>query len=1001
MKKAQGSSNYRDEFISLVNNKDKTRNAGFVAFVHGAVDLAPIEELCFEQSYNTCRTARYGASGGHVPLPLIAEFLKEVALHRGKRTDPERSRPTGTFRPDPKDPKWELVFKSLEGLERGGELKSLDRFFTAVNTSLPVGDRLVLLCEVSGLTDDVTLEDLGFTAEVQKLFVEHQPERFGIVLSGIPKGLELPALGNRFRGIHVSGEEYGAPAKPPERSQRLANDAATGQDRLRIASEVNALADAVAAADMEPPLVVGVLGGWGSGKSFVLHLLKERLLSIRCEDLSDEAKRAHFPYVGHMYLVHFDAWTYAKTSLWASLMQEILFQLNHQMGVEQFLAELDKERLLLGEKAEVWKLLQELSPQEFGQLERTELGREAIKQMGDLKGAELKPDILWDKLRNLRNIERKKLREEEQELAKKQLVLAKEQERIRQKVDERMDGLARQASWKPFREKLTGILGEAVRKAVKDAAGEKEGAKADVSLDEAFKSVGLLKKLWGGSSMRTWAFLAFAALSAVAGILIEEIAGHVGGAVGGVAGLALAGLDALRSANSWLEDRVKEYEKATRATGERQTELRQKLLDEERRAPDAKVLDLEREVRVLEAAVETHRRNVGITVRHETLLDFLKGRLDRGDYEKQLGLLHQVQQDIEELSEALLSDRLHGNGAPEDGGALFPRGKPRVLLIIDDLDRCPPPRVVEVLEAAQLLVKTSLFVVVLAMDVRYVTRALEKAYEGVLVRDGMPSGLDYIEKIVQIPYRVRAIAPEAMPGYLLSQMEVKETEVLMVRDEPEGGGLAGPGGPATITPPGVGAARLDATLPPEIQKFDEAELELLRICALAVQISPRSTKRLVNVMKLVKIIWYRRGEPEPDTDIKRAMVLLLTLSAGYPEIMRRLLLELERSFHKGKAPLNEKLRTVLRSVIKEWKAREGRSADWTAMSALVQDEKLLEPGVTLGKVGLSNVQLVRSFSFVGEVDVPPDPETHQLAVDLHSPAKVQTAAQQGDEADRP
>ena len=119
------------------------------------------------------------------------------------------------------------------------------------------------------------------------------------------------------------------------------------------------MADAIADNELEPPLVVGVLGGWGSGKSFVLHLLKQRLLSIRCEDLSDDEKKARFPYVGHMYLVHFDAWTYAKTSLWASLMQEILFQLNHQIGIEQLLAELDTEKFLLGEKAKVWKLLQE------------------------------------------------------------------------------------------------------------------------------------------------------------------------------------------------------------------------------------------------------------------------------------------------------------------------------------------------------------------------------------------------------------------------------------------------------------------------------------------------------------------------------------------------------------------------------------------------------------------------------------------------------------------
>jgi predicted KAP-like P-loop ATPase len=76
-------------------------------------------------------------------------------------------------------------------------------------------------------------------------------------------------------------------------------------------------------------------------------------------------------------------------------------------------------------------------------------------------------------------------------------------------------------------------------------------------------------------------------------------------------------------------------------------------------------------------------------------------------------------------------------------------GPARIVLFIDDLDRCPPDRVVEVLEAVQLLVKTPLFIAVVAIDERYVTRALEKYYAGVLFHQGRPSGTDYLEKIIR------------------------------------------------------------------------------------------------------------------------------------------------------------------------------------------------------------------------------------------------------------
>jgi len=40
---------------------------------------------------------------------------------------------------------------------------------------------------------------------------------------------------------------------------------------------------------------------------------------------------------------------------------------------------------------------------------------------------------------------------------------------------------------------------------------------------------------------------------------------------------------------------------------------------------------------------------------------------------------------------------------------VFPRGKPRIILIIDDLDRCSDDIVVQAIEALQLLVKTEQF----------------------------------------------------------------------------------------------------------------------------------------------------------------------------------------------------------------------------------------------------------------------------------------------------
>ena len=71
----------------------------------------------------------------------------------------------------------------------------------------------------------------------------------------------------------------------------------------------------------------------------MLHLFQERLRVLRSWDLTDPDVRTSFPFVGHTYLVRFDAWTYAKENLWASLMHRILFDLNRQLELEDLLDE--------------------------------------------------------------------------------------------------------------------------------------------------------------------------------------------------------------------------------------------------------------------------------------------------------------------------------------------------------------------------------------------------------------------------------------------------------------------------------------------------------------------------------------------------------------------------------------------------------------------------------------------------------------------------------------
>lgn len=127
--------------------------------------------------------------------------------------------------------------------------------------------------------------------------------------------------------------------------QGIANDLAQGDDRLQIKDEIDALAEVLMLRSLQPPVAVGILGNWGSGKSFCMYLIQQKINEIRSQSLikheawenPDDPKSSKVlsPYVGHIYQIQFNAWTYAKSNLWASLMQEIFYELNRQISLEQ------------------------------------------------------------------------------------------------------------------------------------------------------------------------------------------------------------------------------------------------------------------------------------------------------------------------------------------------------------------------------------------------------------------------------------------------------------------------------------------------------------------------------------------------------------------------------------------------------------------------------------------------------------------------------------------
>lgn len=98
----------------------------------------------------------------------------------------------------------------------------------------------------------------------------------------------------------------------------------------------------------------------------------------------------------------------------------------------------------------------------------------------------------------------------------------------------------------------------------------------------------------------------------------------------------------------------------------------------------------------------------------------------------------------------------------------------RLVVFVDDLDRCLPEKAIEVLEAIKLFLEAPGVVFVLGMDREVIERGVESRYRGFFRQaagagPAFPiSGDTYLQKIVQIPFHLPPLAVEDVERFIAS-----------------------------------------------------------------------------------------------------------------------------------------------------------------------------------------------------------------------------------------
>ncbi len=229
-------------------------------------------------------------------------------------------------------------------------------------------------------------------------------------------------------------------------------------------------------------------------------------------------------------------------------------------------------------------------------------------------------------------------------------------------------------------------------------------------------------------------------------------------------------MEAIDEGISYVEkakSKIEEFEKRKNARIEVLKQQYEKLSEQQKEA--------QQRLQKAKEEVAKIRQEILEISKGKRLASFIERRLGSNDYQQHLGLISLIRQDFDKLSKYL---KQKIDEVKED------RKIDRIILYIDDLDRCPPEKVIEVLQAIHLILAFDLFVVVVGVDVRWVSRSLMKRYPEMLRAfqangenaqktpefakslKGNATPYDYLEKIFQIPFKIKDLEDDDKESYI-------------------------------------------------------------------------------------------------------------------------------------------------------------------------------------------------------------------------------------------
>ncbi|MEL6687705.1 MAG: P-loop NTPase fold protein, partial [Pseudomonadota bacterium] len=751
------------------------------------------------------------------------------------------------------------------------------------------------------------------------------------------------------------------------------NDNAKGrEDLLSVKEEAKAFARLIASTSFEPPLAIGVFGPWGSGKSFFMNQIEmeiDKLADPKFTGENGQPLQSKSDFHGKIVQIQFNAWHYMESNIWASLVDVIFKALD---------AWLRKENGGAQEGERVDALFDSLATAQEERLDAIEALAQKVSTLEtarqNLSDIEEKTQNYWKAV--LRKLTETALTNDDLQKAFDALGL--------HQLNSDVENL--QAAITEARTAVSDadLLSRSLRSRV-SSTGNLVGLAAVILLGplliSGIISFAKTKGLLGpGSTLN---------INEVVTTLSALVASATGW-VGFVTARAKSGVAALRKLQSnfdtidaeregaqktyleKLETDIEEAQSRISKTEEAVAKAQSRLME---KTSASRIAAFIRE----RAEGDVYSKHLGIidTIRcdFEQLSDLIEHSKTGEEEEKKTLKRYQehlaiqidaiktryklnkeskspdastdepdAQADADEdlnYTDELRADpyarvriAIETLEASSKEGVQLATAFDRIVLYIDDLDRCPPDKVYEVLQAVHLFLNFPLFMVVVGVDTRWIETSLKRELGDLVGEGSSVSPTDYLEKIFQIPYWIRQMEASSAQNFvkgILFEKDSRASEAQSDRDDFDDQSEDDEVGTEQFSPeaPPDSSSRPQAEnvsteLPPEsVQRHDQASDDQLpdgqdgtdsteednddaggsRIFARPVEItaderaileefapfagqSPRKLLRFVNVYGLIKSVDQEDGSSLIDCTNDpvgcRALVAQLALATGEP-----------------------------------------------------------------------------------------------------------------------